>query len=157
MVKFAEQPAEFGLIGVIRFDADFREPIENAELFFAKPLVDDKSVFVFRETGGVCDNLGGVSRANVRRSENDVRRTVIGQGSEPSSECFCLLNAKIRERYIDISNIEVDSSVAGSRSGFARDIARGLAVADDVESFRPYEVLGHVLLTVKSCSASGLV
>ena len=42
MIEFAEQFAEFRLVGVIGFDADSRESVENPEFLFPKSLVYDE-------------------------------------------------------------------------------------------------------------------
>src|SRR5688500_12766647 len=41
MVKFAEQLAKPGLVGMICFDSDLGQAVENSKFLFAKPLVDD--------------------------------------------------------------------------------------------------------------------
>src|SRR5512141_3092232 len=46
MIEFSQEAAIFCLIGVIRFDADLGEPVENSEFLFAQPLIDDQAILV---------------------------------------------------------------------------------------------------------------
>lgn len=71
---------------------------------------------------------------------------------EPSSERFRLRFTERGERHVDVTDVEVDHPVAGNVRGFARDVAGGFAVSDDVEPLGPDQVMGHVLLSVNSCT-----
>src|SRR5690349_11419115 len=96
MVELSKQPAEFGLIGVIRFDANLCEAVENSEFLFAQPFVNDKSVFVLRQPRRLCHYRRSITRTQIRRSKNDVWSLLWRQRSKPSSERLCLLSAEIR-------------------------------------------------------------
>jgi hypothetical protein len=40
MIELAQQTTKLGLFGKLRLDPDPRQPVQNAELLFAQPLVD---------------------------------------------------------------------------------------------------------------------
>src|SRR5688500_3443516 len=64
-VELAEQPAEFGLIGMIGFDADLGETVENAEFLFAQALVNDESKAVLRQPCILRNDCSCVARPQV--------------------------------------------------------------------------------------------
>jgi hypothetical protein len=122
MIEFAEQAPEFRLIGVVGFDADSREAIENSKFLFAESLVYNESVLVACKTSGACNDLGSVSRANVWRSQDDVRSLVGRQRSEPSSEGLGLLDSEIGQLDVNVANVDVDHVVTRELCSFASDI-----------------------------------
>jgi hypothetical protein len=52
-----------------------------------------------------------------------------------------LAQAEIRQRHVDVANIELDDAVAGGIGTVAGDIALALAMADEPQSLWP--ILAH--------------
>jgi len=96
VVEFAEQAAEFRLLGMIRFYADPREPVEDSKFFFAQALVDDKRVGIVGQAGGLGDNCRCVASAQVRRGEDDVRLALAGKCGEPPAQRHRLFFSQLR-------------------------------------------------------------
>src|SRR6266568_6326008 len=158
MVKLAEQTAELRLIGEVFSDSNCREPIQNAELLLPESLVDNQRVRVTLHSGGLCYQAGGVSRAQVRRGQHDIRTPLEGKRAEPATDCDCLPLSEIGKWDIDIADVDVDSGVAGFECSIARDISRGLTVAHDVQQVRPdlfWFVRFHAQKQVKERTSSG--
>lgn len=137
MVEFAEEAAKFGLVGEVVLDSEGSEAIEHSEFLFAQALVNDKRVGVGVHAGGFHDKTSGVARANVGRSENNVRAFLRRQIAEPFADRNRLALPQRRQRDIYVPDVEIDPRLAGFNGGIARDIAGGLAVADDVDEIRP--------------------
>jgi hypothetical protein len=149
VIELAEQAAGLGLVGVDVLDSDGGEPVENAKLLLAKPLVDHERVGIFVDLGGLDDETGGMPRPQVRRSENDIGSILRRKPSEPVSKRSRLALPQFGQRYIDVADVEVDHRMAGLERCIARDIPRGLAVTDDVDQVRPDLGLFHAQNQVK--------
>ncbi len=83
MVEFAEQASVRGFFGKAVADPRRRQSVEDAELAFAKALVDDG---VSRATGQrtfAADDLGRFPGADVWRGKDHLGPFVAGQGAEP--------------------------------------------------------------------------
>src|SRR5215210_5431126 len=95
-----------------------------------------------------------MASAKIRRSENYVRAGITRAGTEPASERDGLLLTELRERYVDIPDIDVDHVMARLQRRVARDIACGFTVADNVEQIRPDLISLHERMQVKSRTKS---
>jgi len=133
VVELSEQTAELGLVGKLVLDADSGKSVEDSELLFAESLVDDQRVGIFAHAGGLHDEAGGVSRAQIGRSENDIRPIFPGERSEPSSHRGRLALTELRKRDIDIADVDVDHWLTCFYRGIPRDVARRFSVTDDVK------------------------
>ena len=57
--------------------------------------------------------------------------------SEPAAQCDCLALSELRERDIDVADVDVDRRLAGFVSGITRHVAGRFAVPNEIESIRP--------------------
>jgi len=64
-----------------------------------------------------------MSRAQIRRGEDDIRPILSREGAEPVSECYRLTLAEVGQRHIDVADVQVDSLFAGFMRRLARDIS----------------------------------
>src|SRR6266566_2310664 len=88
----------------------------------------------------------------IRRRQYDVWLLVVRHSGEPAAECFRLLLAELRQRNVDVSDVEVDFSLAGKERRFARHIAGRLAMPDDVKDIRPDLIVRHGPQPIKECT-----
>ncbi len=158
-VELADVRPLLGELGIPGADAERRQPVEDAELLFAQPLVADAGdgadvavglVSVRAQCGE--DAVAGLAGADVGRAEHDLRLLVARQGGEPVAERVALLLAERRQRHVDIAIGDIDRGKAAELGRVAGDVAGALAVADDPERLRP--LLFQAVLGV-SASRSG--
>ncbi len=65
-----------------------------------------------------------MTRAQIRRGEDDVRPILSRDGAEPVSEGYRLALAEVGQGHIDVPDVQVDFLFAGLVRRLARDISR---------------------------------
>jgi len=94
-----------------------------------------------------------MSRAQIRRSEDDVRPLPERQRGKPASKSDRLSLSQFGERDIDIANVDVNHRFAGFERGIARDIACRFAVPNKEKRIRPDLIWFHAGNEVKERTA----
>src|SRR5207302_3586152 len=94
MVEFPEPPAMRRFFGESVPDARGRQPVEDAELALAQPLIDDGSRRTAGERALLTDERRGLLGADVRRRKNDLRPVIAWQRGEPTPGRLRLLHAQ---------------------------------------------------------------
>ena len=94
MVELAEITAQFGLLGMVSLDPDPRQPVEDAELFLAQPLVHEEPRRRRCDAARPADPLGRLDRAPVRRGEDEVRALVDSGGVAAGASAGALTKAR---------------------------------------------------------------
>lgn len=160
MVELAQQTPELGLVGELFADADGREPVENSEFLFAQPLVDDEGVRVLTHACCLDYQTGGVPRAQVGRRQHDVRPPLRGHCPEPTTQRDRLTFSELRQRHVDVANVDVDHRFARLERRFACDVSRGLPVTRYVKEIGPdltrLVVRIHASIQVKERTSSAV-
>ena len=64
---------------------------------------------------------------------DDVRAIIRRQRAEPSTDGSRLALTELRQRHVDVANVDVDHRLAGFDGGFACDVAGGFSVSHDVK------------------------
>ena len=141
VIEFAEPAAVRGFLGKALADAERGQPVEDAELALAQPLVDDRPRRAAGQRALLADDLGRLPRADIGRGQDDLGPFVARQRGEPAAGRFGLLDAELGQRHVDVAHVDVDLVRAGLVGGVARDIALALPVPDQPQSFGP--VLAH--------------
>ena len=79
------------------------------------------------------------------------------QRAEPATKSSCLPLSELRQRDIDVTNVDVDHRLAGLERGIARYVAGGFAVANEIEPIRPDLVGLHAHKQVKERTSFRIV
>ena len=118
-------------------DAGTRQPVEDAELLLAQPLVDDQLRRVLSDAADRADQLRRRLRAAIRRDQHDVRTLIRRQGREPPAKGDRLLLAQAAQGDVGISDRNVDLCQSGGVCCVTCDIAGALPMSNDPKPFRP--------------------
>src|SRR5712675_2161886 len=124
VIELAEEASELGLFRENVLDSDGGEAVEDSKLLLAKPLVNNERIRILAHSSGLDDESGRMTRAQIRRSEDDVRPILSRDGAEPVSEGYRLALAEVGQRHIDVADVQVDFLFAGLVRRLARDISR---------------------------------
>lgn len=95
-----------------------------------------------------------MTRAQIRRCKDNFRALLRRQCAEPATERYGLALAQLGERDIDIADADVDYRLSCFKGSIARDVARGFAVANQVEQIRPDLIWLHAQKQVKERTTS---
>ena len=132
-------------------DADAGQPVEDAELALAQPLVDDRPGRAAGERAGLADDLGGLARPHVGRGEDDLGPLVARQSGKPAAGRLGLAKAELGERHVDVADVDVDLVRAGLVGGVAGDIALALPVPHQPQPLGP--ILPHFALLLRTAQS----
>ena len=113
------------------------QPVEDAELPLAQPLVDDHRHV---ETGRLEGDLGRLPGADVGRGPHDGRLLVRRLLRGPAAERRGLPPAELGQRHVDVAVGQVEPLEARGLGGVAGDVAGALAVAHDPQAGGPRRV-----------------
>ena len=141
-IELADVRALLGELRVLGADAERRQPVEDAELLLAQPLVADAGR---RRVGRTAWPACSATRTR-RRSGARARRATAARRSGSSSRGMAANQApsasawrspSVGQRHVDVAMGDVDRRQAAELGGVARDVAGALAVPDDPQRLRP--------------------
>ena len=107
-VELADASALFGKLGVALFDGELGQPVQDAELLLAQPLVGGKRHSVLVDPGLFQKQQRGRPSAQVGRTQHHIGTLFRRQIAKPSAKRARLLLSQCRKRRIDIACHDVD-------------------------------------------------